>query len=414
MGSFPREKIVLCADIGTSSLKAGYISIADRTIRNTRLAAFVREPYWKTSSIISCQDKVSVTEWEAAFRRAMVVLCKQAPDIVADAVCISGNGPTLIPVKKNGSALSPLYWFDRIEKEKSICSFFLPHVAGFMRKRPEEYNQTAKFFSCQEWFSYRLGAEPVTTLPTKEYERFYWSACECAALGIDRDLFPPFVKLGTVVGKVSAKAAREFGVPEGIPVVSGGPDFIMALLGAGTIAPGMVCDRAGSSEGINFCINQLPVSTTGFRILPHAIEGLWNISVVLPESGCIFEQWREENGRTEETYDKLMAELIPSINKDNAHFILLKIAAQVKDAIAAFVNLDIHINEMRLSGGQAKNARWNALKAKITECRLIALEIPDAELTGCAVAAMTALHDASSFTEACGILVRVKECFEPI
>ena len=404
------QNIVLCADIGTSALKAAFIDISECCAERPRLAAFIREEYTYTDGV---PQKFPSVQWEDAFRRALAALYRQQPDVKCEAICISGNGPTLVPMTKDGSFLPPLHWFGHTRHKKPVSSFFLPHVLAFKEHYREYYENTSVLFSCQEWLSYRLGAEPVTVLPTSEYTPFYWDDAQCAELEIDIKLFPRFAYLGEIIGVVSTSAAKNFKLCAGTPIIAGGPDFIMALHGSGAVLPGLVCDRAGSSEGINICLEHKPaLNDSRFRILPHAVAGYWNISVVLPESGILFERWRTENGYSTIEYDKLFEQIINNACTE-APPVLYTIAAQVKDAIDTLGAAGFPVSEMRLSGGQAKNPRWNALKAKLTGCTLLALEIPDAELSGDAAAAMTALGRAATITQAGAALLRIERRYTP-
>jgi xylulokinase len=87
--------IILCADIGTTSLKAAYIDFQGR------LRAFTREPYPQDKLY---QGAIEAGDWEAAFDRALGGLSAAAGDLRPGAVCISGNGPTLTPVTWDGRA----------------------------------------------------------------------------------------------------------------------------------------------------------------------------------------------------------------------------------------------------------------------------------------------------------------------
>lgn len=413
-----RRKIVLCADIGTSSLKAGFVDIGAASTARRRLLAFVREPYPAEISPALVEGrhvKLPCGEWERAFQRALATLFRQRPGARIETICVSGNGPTLVPIQKDGLSELPLYWFGATEpaEGRGLQSFFLPHVRWFMRKYPQQYERTAAFCSCQEWLAGRLGAAPHTTLPTPAHRPYYWDAAQCRAAGVDEAKFLPFAPLGSVVGRSTAEAEELFGLRKGIPIVAGGPDFIMALLGTATVKPGLVCDRAGSSEGINVCVagergrGGLP---TQLRAMPHPIEGLWNVSVVLPESGSVFERWRQDKGHAGTGYEELLSKLIPpSANLDEIHPVLSGIAGQVKGAVETLRGAGFPVKEMRLSGGQAKSPRWNALKARVSRCRLLVPEILDGELAGGAAAAMFALGHASTLAEACRALVVIKE-----
>jgi autoinducer 2 (AI-2) kinase len=62
-----------------------------------------------------------------------------------------------------------------------------------------------------------------------------WSASIPALCGLPADVLPPVVDPGTVVGQVTPAAAEQTGLRAGTPVVAGGGDTQMGLLGAGTV-----------------------------------------------------------------------------------------------------------------------------------------------------------------------------------
>jgi xylulokinase len=384
-------KIVLVADIGTSSLKAGLIDIAEKS--ESRLLASFREPYALAGS----------EGWELAFSRAVTGLLRTFADFDIEAICVSGNGPTLVPMLKNDAALPPIYWFKKTNQTE-VQSFFLPHILCFRDQHPEQYEQVVKFCSCQEWLSFKLGAELATILPTPSFTGFYWNAEQCNKTDIDINKFPPFAALGSIIGYTSEKAAA-FGLKKNIPIVGGGPDFVMALLGTATVEAGLVCDRAGSSEGINVCVEK-PEKVESLRLMPHPIDGLFNVSSVLPESGSIFEKWRKENHFEDADYDELLKTLLPA--DSSVHPVLQKIADNVKNALYVLENAGFPVKEMRLSGGQAKSPLWVAAKAKILGCKLLVPEIIDGELAGDAAAASLALGEASTIKESCKNIVVIK------
>jgi xylulokinase len=170
----------------------------------------------------------------------------------------------------------------------------------------------------------------------------------------------------------------------------------MALLGSGATKPGLVCDRAGSSEGINVCASEPPSEAVSaaysLRVLPHAVEGLWNISIVLPESGSLIDRYRLENGEQNIPYEETLKGMISWADERlTLHPILRKITDQVRGALETLCKAGYPVYEMRHSGGQAKSLLWNKLKAEICGCKLLVPEIPDTELAGDAAAAMLAL-----------------------
>jgi xylulokinase len=411
---------MVSADIGTSSLKAAFIDSGGS------VAAFAREVY-------PVQAKSVLTvHWENALRAALATMSAQytaktglnAVDCL-EAVCISANGPTLVPYTTDGESLRPLLWcddriagavegaaFSRASAEPT--SLFLPHAAWLVQNEPALYEKTKYFISAQEWLSFMLGAEPVTVLPNDLYEAYYWNKSQCAFFGVDRERFPPFVEMGCIIGRVSEAAAQRFHLKPHIPIVAGGPDFIAALIGTGTVEPGIVCDRAGTSEGINLCVSFLEIRETpafyGLRMLPHIHEGLWNLGCIIPRSGSLFDQYRMDSG-WQRGYSELLQNIIAE--KGAGYAVLVTMASQVKNALDTFKKNEFPIIEMRVSGGQAKSRLWNQLKADLTGCVLIIPEIADGELAGNACLAAAALGRARNMDEAIAQLFRIKERYEP-
>jgi xylulokinase len=416
--------VILCADIGSSSLKAALIDA------DGQLYAFSRVTYQQDLrgapglTRMNAGGGVLAGDWERALRDAITGLGGQTA-LRPDAVCVSGNGPTLVPVTASGQALAPLHWYGGTRTEApagaALSSFFLPHVDAFAREAPEAYAKVWRFFSCQEWLSWRLGAEAVTVLPQALYEPYYWDQAQCAALALDTAKFPAFVTMGSIIGHLSDTAAGIFSLPAGIPIAAAGPDFIMALIGGAALEPGLVCDRAGSSEGINLCLAERVPAQSGFRVLPHAQSGRWNLGAVIPASGVIFEWYRQVSGQGERDYGDTLRDLLAppapvltgSPDGERGLAALEAIGFSLRDVLGAFARQGFTITEMTVSGGQAKNDGWNQLKADIAGCSLRIPAIADGELAGDAAAAVLALDGTARLREAAGRIVRVERQFTP-
>jgi xylulokinase len=400
----------LCADIGTSSLKAALIDAAGVEY------AFVRVRYPQSGR----EEAFSAPDWKAAFREAAAAL-RGLHQTTISAICISANGPTFVPVGKDGKPFPPLFWYNAPNQSPSRyktggASLFLPHIARYIAENGEQYDKTAKLFSCQEWLARELGAEEVSVLPNERYRSYYWDEAQCAAIGCDTRKLPPFVPLGTVIGKTNKNAETAFALEKGIPIVAGGPDFIMALIGTGVLSEGLVCDRAGTSEGINVC-SKTPAPAAQLRTLPHIAENLFNVGALIPRSGVLFDHYRQGTFQEQRDYKEHFDALLKSASlaeKDIAgRRVLLKIAHQVKEKIALLKENGFQVTEMRVSGGQAKNALWNKMKAKISGVTLAVPVITDGELAGNACLCAIAQGEAAHLHEAAARIVRIKERYAP-
>ena len=93
-----------------------------------------------------------------------------------------------------------------------------------------------------DWIVYRLAAVHVTEPSCGSSSGMFslaerrWSDSIAQICGIPAAVLPPVVDPGTVVGSVTAQAAAQTGLRPGTPVVAGGADTQLGLLGAGVQA----------------------------------------------------------------------------------------------------------------------------------------------------------------------------------
>ncbi len=74
-----------------------------------------------------------------------------------------------------------------------------------------------------------------------------WSRTMIDLLGLDAAKLPPIREPLEILGAVTAAAASETGLREGTPVLVGGADYPVALLGSGACRPGLASDVTGTS-----------------------------------------------------------------------------------------------------------------------------------------------------------------------
>lgn len=411
---FVMEQTVLAVDIGTSSLKAAFVS------EKGKISAFSRRPFFL------CNTEHASKEWLPAFQNALQDLVSQSPEIRPSGICVSGNGPTL--VAQSGETL---LWNEKVVQLKS-SSLFIPRLLAFKDKFSDVWKKSGLVYSGPEYFLWLLTGESCTILPEKRFESAYWNKQLLLESGFSNDeinKLPSFTEPSHKVAGLSRKASsflgvEEFGIKEGLPVFCGSPDFISALIGTATVKPGILCDRAGSSEGINFC-TAVPLEGEKIRTLPSVVPELWNASVLLPDSGSKFDSFKlkiERELGNQIEYSVLVQEIIESdgtnASLDQGKYLMIQTALNLKDAIGILKDAAAKKgvpfpDEMRVAGGQAKSALWNQMKADITGMKISVPSCPDAELLGDAAFAFTALKVFSSLTCASESLFSKAETFYP-
>lgn len=112
---------------------------------------------------------------------------------------------------------------------------------------------------------------------------FQWSPALLARFGLDAGLLPPVRAPGEILGGVTNSAAAATGLAAGTPVLVGGADFPMALLGSGVCRPGLASDVTGTSCILTL-IAERPLLDPDICNVA-TVEGHWGAFVLLETGG---------------------------------------------------------------------------------------------------------------------------------
>jgi xylulokinase len=239
--------------------------------------------------------------------------------------------------------------------------------------------------------------------------------------------------------------AARFGLTPDIPVISGGPDFFAAILGAGVVKPGQACDRAGTSEGINVCTEKR-IDDKRLMSYGHPVKPFWNLSGIVSTTGKAIDWGRDLLGIS---YDEffvlaetaqagagglvflpyLAGERAPvwnpaargvlrglSLSSGRAEFaraVLEGICFAIRDIITVMEESGAVVNELRIAGTVSGSDRLNQMKADITQKPVLVPHQKEAELLGLAIIGSCTLGKFSSFSEAANGFVRIEKTFQP-
>ncbi len=407
------EQRLLCADIGTSSLKAALIGEEGTIFASCRIR-FPRP-----------DGTDAAVHWFEAFCDAArrLFAAEPAADTIAGIV-ISGNGPTITAVSgsvpERDTPPYTLLWNvpADIPSENAVKgeSLFITRFSLFRKTAPEQWSAARYILSGPEYLIWRLTGAAVTILPEERFRAAYWTDEALAENGIDQDRLPPFVPPGFRAGHLTAEAAEALGLRAGtlwkVPVYCGVPDWIAALIGTDTLSPGRACDRAGTSEGLNVCV-PAPLEAQGIRTLPSVIPGLFNAGYLLPSTGARFSDYRRNSRFCDLSSEETMKLILALPEESNERRLVTEIAFEVRQGTEALRKAGADFAALRLSGGQARNGPWNQFKADVLGLPLELTASPDGELTGDAVIGFTGMGCFGSIAEGAGKLVSVSQVFYP-
>ena len=336
--------LVLAIDIGTTSLKAAFVSAAGEVFDFKRIEYWVADATREFASQTSqrgdncSQDRNRAAVWTAALREFF-------PSRLAGqcaAVSVSGNGPTIVasdgttlPWGADGAetACKPKTaagLFSKIDITEEQKKIYEPRLAAFKELFPREWEQSPRLYTSTQWLC-------------------DWIQKNAAALGL----------------------------APGVSVFDSGPDFVAALVGTGTLSPGRLCDRAGSSEGLNLCSPKF-FESPGLRTMPSPAKGFWNVSYLIADPGSSQEE---------------------KVQNFQKAFNALKEAAAANGVPFG--------GRVVVTGGQARDKDLLKAKEEVSGATITTAQIPDAELLGSAAAAFFRLGKYSSLEEAAFRLARI-------
>ncbi|GAG51505.1 unnamed protein product, partial [marine sediment metagenome] len=107
-------------------------------------------------------------------------------------------------------------------------------------------------------------------------------------VGVDLGLFAPVRASHEVIGEVNEAASKPTGVPAGTPVVAGGGDFPVSMLGFGIVGEGIASDVTGTSTLLAMHSPRPLVHPAVFN-LRHVVDG-W-IPFKLLDTGGLSVTW---------------------------------------------------------------------------------------------------------------------------
>jgi autoinducer 2 (AI-2) kinase len=149
---------------------------------------------------------------------------------------------------------------------------------------PETFRRAAHVGMLSDWVATKLSGKYATDPSIGASSGLFdlaketWSAELIGALGLDVKMFPEVLPPGTVLGGVTTQAAAETGLAEGTPVVVGGADTQLGLLGIGRTTPNAVTVVGGSFWQTTIVVDQPLIDPQArLRSLCHVIPGQWMV-----------------------------------------------------------------------------------------------------------------------------------------
>jgi xylulokinase len=256
------------------------------------------------------------------------------------AIATTSMGETGALVSRSGATLPPLIsWLDtRAETETQMLEqrlgvkrlyeitghrvdpfWGIPRLMWLKRHRADLFAHARAYLPPADLASYWLSGE-VATSPSLasrtmalDQATLTWSDEVLDVAGISPDLLPRIVASGTPIGTVSPAAARRSGLPDGLPVVTGGHDRLCGALAARAGERDVAVDSAGTAETVVVLTRRRPDASEavrhGINCYADVLPGEYAYSARVGLTGGLLEWTRREIFSSAESPDELITQI---------------------------------------------------------------------------------------------------------
>ena len=264
--------------------------------------------------------------WNSTVSVVQGVLAETGAGADIKGVSVTGLGMDGVPVDKTGKWLYPfISWqctrtepqsrefSERVGMEKifSITGKQKLHIDTIYRllwmkqNKPEILDQADKWLLIEDFINFMLCGRQATDYSMAsctsvfDQHKLDWSQELLDLADIDASLFPEPLPSGTVLGEVTAAAAKQTGLKPNTPVILGGHDYICAGLAAGAITPDVVLDVTGTWEIIVRALPRLilndDIFKAGLIVESHVARDAYLLAGYSP-SALMLEWFRDNYG----------------------------------------------------------------------------------------------------------------------
>ena len=299
----------------------------------------------------------------------------------------------------------------------------LPQMMWLKRHEPEVLRKTRHVLFVKDYVRYLVTGHAATDYIEAQGTLFFdmanrrWADDLVELSGLDRRTLPELIEPADAVGKVTAKAAAETGLPEGTVVVCGTSDSAAEDYGAGAVEPGDCIVKLATAGNVNVMTAEPhPFRTT--LTYSHVVPGMW-YTVSATNAAALCQRWfRDTFGQAEkaeaakrgvnsfELMDELAAESAPgargvmfhpylqgerspywdpklrasftgvSISSGKGDFIralLEGVAYSLRDCFGTIEEMKLPVSRIFLIGGGARSRLWSEIVCNVFD---LPLQVP--------------------------------------
>ncbi len=445
--AMPARTLLIGVDSGTQSTKALVVDA-----RSGRVLGEGSAPHTLLPGLPAGAKEQDPEEWHRALVGAVQGALKAARARAGEVVAIgvSGQQHGFVPLDARGRVIRPAkLWCDtttaaeceaihgvlggvkgavRAVGNAVVPGFTAPKILWLKRHEPRNYARLDTVLLPHDYLNFRLtgnrfmeyGDASGTAL--MDVRRRRWS--EAAVGAIDPDLMgrlPTLSPSDQPAGRLTAGAAAELGLPEGVLVSAGGGDNMMGAIGTGNTRPGVVTASFGTSGTIYACAARPVVDPSGEIAAFCDSTNRWLPLLCTMNVTVATEMVRRDFGLDHAGFERAAAKappgsdglvLLPYLEGERtpnvpdgtgvyfgvrpktftaAHFAratMEGVTLGMNYGLRRLATLGVQATQVRATGGGARSRLWRQIMADVFAAEVVTLKVAEGAAYGAALQAL--------------------------
>lgn len=462
-------EVILALDIGSGGARVTAYDVAGHLVASGHAdyPTFYDHPAWS--------EQNPDDWWGAALAALQQVTAALGSRYTIRAIGLTGQSPTIAPFdaqlhplrrallyQDNRATEEAAEWTARLGGREAVhrrtghdpAAFYIgPKLLWVRKHEPEVFARTAVWLQPRDFVVYQLTGQLATDWSHAGSTLLFdiatrtWATDLFETLDITPETLPPALAPWSIVGEVAPSVAYAAGLPANVPVVIGGADSQCCTVGAGVLESSTLSDMAGTSTCLNAPV-AAPLQDLNIANYCHVVPDQWCTELGLNASGAAFE-WLTGilTGATDdaafaacealagqsppgargllflpyladgERFDPTLRGGFYGVSLrhgrgDLARVVLEGVAFAIRQHLETMAVAGAPVRAIHVSGGGARSALWNQIKADVAGVPVISVA-SDATSLGVALVAGAATGVFASLGEGVARSVRIRQRHEP-
>ena len=342
-----KNTYILAIDAGTQSIRAVLIDLQGNICDIVKTPI---EAYYSKQAGYAEQDTVYLWEQLCYTTKKLFSETKINPKSIKGMSITTQRG-TIVNIDKDGKALRPaIIWLDQRKAKvddwpkgltkvglkalglyESIEHAIKDGESNWIRQNePEIWKKTYKHTYLSGFFNLRLTGKHIDSIGNMvgympfDYKKQRWSKpgdMNAKLFPIEAEKLVDLVKPSELLGHITKEAAKQTGIPEGMPVIAAAADKACEVLGSGCISPEIACLSYGTTATIETVNPKYIEVIKFFPSYPSALPNHFNTEVMIYRGYWMINWFKNEFGHKEielskqtgKTAEELFDEMIKEI-----------------------------------------------------------------------------------------------------